>query len=52
MKENSFDTHLFTLTDEAILSADFPDDIAERAEASRDRIFEDILEFITEEKRR
>ena len=50
MKDHSFDTQLFTLTDEAIMSADFPADIAERAEASRNRIFEDILEFITAEK--
>ena len=52
MKEDCFDTNVFLLTDEAILSADFPADVAERAEASRDRIFEDIQEFITEEKRR
>ncbi len=50
MEDHSSDTNLLTLTDEAVLSADFPADIRARAEASRDRIFEDIMEFITAKK--
>lgn len=52
MKEACFDTNAFLLTDEDILSADFPADIAERAEASRDRIFDDIMDFINSETKR
>lgn len=48
MKNHSFDTDLLTLTDEEILSVDFPVDIRERAKTSRNRIF--IKEFITPEK--
>lgn len=49
---NNFYTDPFLLTDEDILSVDFPIDIQEQAEASRDRIFDDIMDFVNSETKR